>query len=330
MSDRERSVDGAGARQTRGLEDVTAVVLTFMRPRLAGDAVRSLMGVEGLPGHQIVVVVNGVGGLDDPALEREVQMVRLPRNLGPAGGFRAGMEEAFARPPTQWAYLCEDDIGLFPLPAPRVGSVLERVDDLGPSGNGIGAVVAYGRKFIGRGAHTVNVVPPSDGPDLLPVDVACWGATLVSRRVFDAGVLPDTNWFFGLEDFDFFCRVRKAGLGVVLDAGAARSVAAQQTSAGRDAAIRAERPNDADEAWRAYYHSRNSVELIRRHGNPSWYLWQSAYSARHLQRARSWEERSAIVRGLWHGARGRLGEDPRYGRQVGEFDASERVSPPAR
>jgi GT2 family glycosyltransferase len=331
MSDRGRSVVDVGGRGTGGLEGVTAVVLTFMRPRLAGDAVRSLMSVEGFPGQQIVVVVNGVGGLDDPDLEQEVTMVRLPRNLGPAGGFRAGMEEAFGRPSTQWAYLCEDDIGLFPLPAPRVTSVLQRVDDLGPSGTTVGAVVAYGRRFIGRGAHTINVVPPSgEAIDLVPVDAACWGATLVSRRVFEAGVLPDANWFFGLEDFDFFCRVRKAGLGVVLDATAARSVAAQQTSAGRDAAIRTERPNDADESWRAYYHSRNSVELIRRHGRPSWYVWQLAYSSRHLQRARSWSERSAIVRGLWHGALGRMGEDPRYGRQVGEFDASERLSPPAR
>lgn len=330
MSDRERSVDDAGVRQTRGLEDVMAVVLTFMRPRLAGDVVRSLMRVEGLPGSQIVVVVNGVGGLDEPALEREVQMVRLPRNLGPAGGFRAGMEAAFARPSTQWAYLCEDDIGLFSLPEPRVGSVLERVDDLGPSETPLGAVVAYGRKFIGRGAHTVNVVPPIDGPDLLPVDVACWGATLASRRVFDAGILPDPRWFFGLEDFDFFCRVRGEGLDVVLDATAARAVAAQQTSAGRDAAIGTERPNDADESWRAFYHSRNSVELIRRHGKPSWYLWQLAYSARHVQRARSRSERSAIVRGWWDGVRGRMGEDPRHGRQVGEFDASDRISPPAR
>jgi GT2 family glycosyltransferase len=209
--------------------------------------------------------------------------------------------------------------------------VLAQVADLGSSGTAVGAVVAYGRTFVGRGTHTVNVVPPSDSPvDLPPVDVACWGATLVSRRVFEAGVLPNPAWFFGLEDFDFFCRVREAGLGVVLDATAARAVAAQQTSAGRDAAIRAERPNDTDESWRIYYHSRNSVELIRRHGRPSWYAWQIVHSSRHFQLARSRSERSAIVRGLWHGIRGRLGEDPRYGRQVGEFGGSERVSPPAK
>src|SRR5271166_1299145 len=127
MNDPGRSVTHARTLQRRKLEDVTAVLLTYMRPRLAGDAVRSLMNVEGLSGDQIVVVVNGVGGLDDPVLERRVRMVRLPRNTGPAGGFRTGMEAAFARPSTQWAYLCEDDIGLFPLPAPRVAGVLERL-----------------------------------------------------------------------------------------------------------------------------------------------------------------------------------------------------------
>jgi GT2 family glycosyltransferase len=312
---------------SRKLDDVTAVVLTYRRPRLAGDTVRSLIDDEGLPGQQIVVVVNGVGGLDDPALEDRVRMVRLPRNTGPAGGFRSGLEAAFDRPTTAWAYLCEDDIGLFPLPVPRVAGVLERLGALEPSRPDIGAVVAYGRSFVGRGGHTVNVVPSGD---LVPVDVACWGATLVSRRVVEAGVLPDPNWFFGLEDFDFFCRVRKAGFEVVVDGEAARSVAAQQTSAGRDVAISVDRPNDSDEAWRAYYHSRNSIELARRYGKPDWYLWHLAYSARHLQRAGSRSERSAILRGLWDGARGRMGENARYGRRVGEFDGSDRSPPPTR
>ncbi len=301
-----------------------------MRPRLAGDVVRSLIEIEGFRGEQIIVVVNGVGGLDDPKLEGRVQMLRLSHNSGPAGGFREGMAAAFARPVTAWAYLCEDDVGLFSLPAPRVAGVLERLagaDGSRPGSSGttsVGAVVAYGRRFVGRGAHTVNVVPENDhARPFVPVDVACWGATLVSRRVFEAGVLPDPDWFFGLEDFDFFCRVRKAGLDVVVDAAAAQSVAEQQTSAGRDAAIRVDRPNDQREAWRSYYHSRNSVELARRHGKPSWHAWHLAYSARRLQLAGTRAERSAIIRGLWDGIRGRMGEEPRQGRQVGEFDPPE-------
>jgi GT2 family glycosyltransferase len=301
-------------------EGVAAVVLTYKRPGLAGSVVRSLLEAEGLPPDRIIVVVNGEGGLDDQVLEAQVRMVRLPRNTGPAGGFRAGLLDAVADPAIRWIYLCEDDVGLFDLPARRLDELLARVAGLGEP-HPVGAVVAYGRRFVGRGAHTVNFVPPAGGPgDLTRVDVACWGATLVSREVVDAGVLPDPEWFFGLEDFDFFCRVRQAGFEVLVDGVAARRVSEQQTVEGREAAHRDRRPTDEDEAWRAYYHARNSFALARSHGRPSWYAWHLAYSIRHLQAAHSRAERMAIARGLWDGALGRMGENRRYGRQVGEYD----------
>jgi GT2 family glycosyltransferase len=314
------SREGGGAPSAP--DGVTAVVLTHMRPGLAGNVTRSLLDGEGLPPDRIVVVVNGVGGLDDPALESEVRMVRLDRNVGPAGGFLAGLVEAFSDPSTEWAYLCEDDVGLFALPAPRLADVMGRIEAAGPGGPPIGAVTAYGRMFVGRGAHTVNLVPPSGSPNsLTPVDVTCWGATLISRAVVEAGILPDPTWFFGLEDFDYFCRIREAGFAVLVDDVAARQVAGTQTPAGRESALRDRRPDDAAEAWRAYYHARNSFALARRHGRPSWYAWHLAYSARLLQKARSGPERSAILHGLWDGVRGRMGENARYLRRVGEFDA---------
>ena len=243
--------------------------------------------------------------------------VRLPVNTGPAGGFRAGLEVATADPTCRWVYLCEDDVGLFDLPAPRVADLVARVAAAAPAHPALGAVVAYGRSFVGRGAHTVNVVPAR--ADLVPVDVACWGATLVDRRVVDDGVLPDPDLFFGVEDFDFFCAVRAAGYEVLVDGRAARAVAGQQTNDGREAALAADRPTDAAEAWRAYYHARNSLELVRRHGRPSWYGWHLAYTARHLQAARGRAERSAIAHGLWDGLRGRLGANPVYRRNTGEY-----------
>jgi len=247
-------------------------------------------------------------------------MLRLPENLGPAGGFKAGMIEAFSDTATRWAYLCEDDIGLLPLPAPRLGDLIDRINARG--GNHVGAVVAFGRNFARRGAHTVNIVPPEDTPqDLAPADVGSWGATVVSRSVFDAGVVPDTDWYFGLEDFDYYRRVAMAGYEVLVDGVAARRVAAQQTSIGREEALRRRRPVDIDEAWRGYYHARNSFEIARRHGHPGWHAWHLAYSIRKLQRARSGAERAAIAHGLWDGMRGRLGENPRYRRRVGEIDS---------
>jgi GT2 family glycosyltransferase len=282
--------------------------------------VRSLVQQEGLLPDQVIVVVNGSGGLEDPALESRVRLVRLPRNLGPAGGFGAGIMAAFDDPSVHWAYLCEDDVGLFSLPTPRLADVVRRAEVHGaPSGRPIGAVVAYGRRFVGRGAHTANLVPPTgEHCELVPVDVASWGATLLSRAVFDAGILPDPEWFFGLEDFDFFCRVREGGFDVLVDSVSARAVAHQQTSVGRAGAHEPHRPTDEREVWRSYYHARNSITLARRHGRPTWHMWHAAYSARHLQKATGYGERRAILHGLWDGIRGRHGENPDYGRTLGE------------
>ena len=303
------------------LDGVVAVVVTHLRPRLATATVRSLLEVEGFAPEQVVVVVNGQGGLDDPALEAAVRMVWLPDNTGPAGGFRRGLEEAFADPAVRFAYLCEDDMVLLHLPAPRLAGLLARVrarvgrDRAFP----VGAVVPFGRVFESHSGHTHNVVPRRGAPEeLVPVDVTTWGASLVAREVVEAGVLPDPELFFGFEDFDFFSRVRRAGLQVLVDVPCARRVAHRQTTSARDAALRDHRPVDADEPWRAYYLARNYFELARRHGRPSWYLWHLLYSARRLQLAGGRAERVAIVRGLLDGARGRLGIEPRYQRATGE------------
>ncbi|HUI02345.1 MAG TPA: glycosyltransferase [Acidimicrobiales bacterium] len=293
--------------------------MTHLRPRLAGATVRHLLEVEGFAPHRVVVVVNAQGGLDDPALEAAVRMVRLPTNTGPAGGFLRGITEAFADPGTRWAYLCEDDMVLLGLPAPRVADVLARVDERGSAPPPVGAVVPFGRAFVARSGHSVNVVPRRCPPtDLAPVDVTTWGATLLSRAVVERGVLPDPELFFGFEDFDFFCRVRAAGFAVMVDVPCARRVAHRQTSAARDAALAQERPNDADEPWRAFYLARNFFALARRHGRPSWLAWHVLFTVRRLQLASSAAERRAIVAGFADGVRGRLGTDPRYLRAVGE------------
>ena len=333
MNDRRERSSGSGERSAAtpvplAPASVTAVLLTHKRPRLATAAVRSLVQQEGFPPDRVVVVVNGAGGLEDEALEARVHMVRLPRNLGPAGGFAAGMEAAFSDPSVRWAYLCEDDVGLFSLPSPRVANVIDRAEARNRQpGRPVGAVVAYGRRFVGRGTYTVNLVPSEESThELVSVDVAMWGATLLAREVFDAGIRPDDVWFFGLEDFDFFCRVRKGGFEVLVDAVSARAVADQQTSAGRAEAVAAHRPTYDSEAWRWYYDTRNRILFTRRHGRPSWHLWNLAIEARHIQKASGRDERRARLHGLWDGARGRFGEHPGYGRTMGEHTATDEMT----
>lgn len=305
----------------RALEDVVAVVLTFRRPRLATQVVRALVEGEGLPPSQVILVVNGEGGLMDSDLEAAIQVLRLPRNLGPAGGFRAGMEAALRCPAARWAYLCEDDVGLFELPTGRLARVValaEAEDARHPDGPPVGAVVAYGSDFDARNGWATNH-EVDDGDGLEPVDTGAWGASLLSRRVLERGIFPDESFFFAYEDFDFWSRVRQGGFGILLDRESARVVRRSMTSAGRDEAFGGRRPLDSDEPWRAYYKARDYFAFARRHGSGRWLAWHWVYSVRRLQLARSRAERVAIVRGLWDGVRGRTGKNPSYVRTVGEL-----------
>jgi hypothetical protein len=278
------------------------------------------MADEGFPPDRIVLVVDRDGGLEDPALAASVRVIRLEANLGPAAGFRAGLQAAFVDPAVAFAYLCEDDVGLLGLPSPRVGSVRAAVDDYGATGGTVGAVVAYGRRFGRRRGTTDPFVPDPEGPRLQQVDVAAWGATLVSRRVLDEGVRPDDVWFFGYEDFDFFLKVRARGLAVLVDRDSGLAIsAATSTLAGRNAALSGERPDDAMEPWRAYYVARNFFELARRHGDRRWLFWHLAYSVRRLQLATTSSERRALLIGLSHGLVHHYGRNSRFVRAVGEL-----------
>lgn len=307
-----------GPTSQHEVAEVAALVLTHRRPRLATEVVRGLIEFERIPPHNIFLVVNGEGGLLDPELERSVQVVKLAENIGPAGGYRAGLLHIAAVTSVPWVYICEDDIGLFELPAPRIGRVIEAVGQL-PRSDRVGAVVAYGRHLDRRtGLASVHKVTNAS-PRFETVDVAAWGATLLSRSVLDAGVIPDASWFFGFEDFDFWLHVQKVGFAVLVDNESARVTSGRGVGFSREESFADERPNDAEEPWRAYYLARNFLELRRRWGTPRWTFWHLVKSARRLQLAPDGAHRRALVVGLRDGFLRRLGKNSEFQRVEGEF-----------
>lgn len=297
--------------------NAAAVVLTYRRPRLVTRVVRALVEDEGLPESQIVLVINGDGGLDDPALEQRINVLRLPENLGPAGGFRAGLEHARAAYATDWFYLCEDDDSALSMPR---GGLAELIEDLERWSNdhretSIGAVGVRGwdldhRTGVARQRAIAGVTRFES------VDMTEWGGTLLASRVLEAGLLPDPDWFWGSEDLDFFLRLRAAGFETFLDTQRAiPEIAGPQ----KQRALQAERPTNADEPWCNYYFTRNSLEMARRHGHLGWTLWQLLKSARRLQLGPTMRHRKAVVRGLADGLKGRMGKNPVFTREVGEW-----------
>lgn len=296
---------------------VVALVLTYRRPRLASETVRWLVEDEGIPASDVVLVVNGDGGLDDAALEERIEVLRLPENLGPAGGFARGLRHVQQTRDVDWIYLCEDDIGLYRLPTPRTRRVIDEAAAAEDAdGRPVGAVVAYGRDVDPRTGHTL---PHREfGPlPLEEIDMGQWGATLLSRRVLEAGVFPDESMFWGYEDLEFFLRARGAGFRILVDTECARAVNHKVTRPSRTWQRR--RPNRRQEPWTGYYAARNFFVLARRHGTWHWTVRHAATSAHRMSRATSGRARVAIARGFVDGLRGRTGKHPSFVRDVGEL-----------
>jgi len=295
---------------------VVALVLTYRRPGLATRSVRWLVDDEGIPPEDIVLVVNGEGGLDDPALEGAIEVLRLPENVGPAGGFARGLRHVLATRDGAWVYVCEDDVALYPLPTPRTERLIKEAEGADTQ-RPIGAVVAYGRDMDPRTGITYPHRVSTDEP-FEEIDMGQWGATLLSRRVLEANTFPDESMFWGYEDLEYFLAVRRAGFRVVVDTESARAVNDTVTRPARST-WKDVRPNRRQEPWTSYYAARNFFVLARRHGTWRWTAHHWAKSARRYQLASSRQQRSAIAHGFVDGLRRRDGKHPDFVRETGEL-----------
>jgi GT2 family glycosyltransferase len=280
---------------------VIAVVLTYRRPHLATQVVTDLLEAEKLDPSQVVLVVNGEGGLDDPELEKSIAVISLPQNLGPAGGFAYAMRHAIEVSRAPWIYMCEDDQRSNQLPTPRLADLIEetRRFEREVPGPPIGGVLASAMDVDMRMGGTHRLVIRSPEARFQEVDYGPWWGALVSRDVVTAGLFPDEKLFWWAEDLEYWLRVRAAGFRVIVDLAAHK--------ASRNKGV-------SDESWCAYYMARNQFHLRRRHGSFRWTLFHILKTVRRFQLAPSRQHRVAIVRGFVDGLRGRTGRNPSFSR----------------
>jgi GT2 family glycosyltransferase len=280
---------------------VVAAVLTYRRPHLASQVVADLLRNEGLDPGQVVLVVNGEGGLDDSDLEQRITVLSLPRNLGPAGGFAHALRHSLETFRAPWIYLCEDDQASNRLPSPRLRDLLDDVQrfERNVPGPPVGLVLASGMNIDMRTGRTHRLAIESSGSRFQEAGFGPWWGALLSRDVVTAGLLPDENMFWWAEDLEFCLRVRAAGFRVIVDLIGHKG--------SRNKGI-------SGESWCAYYMARNQFYLRRRHGNFRWTVLHVLKTVRRFQLAPSKAHRIAIVRGFIDGLRGRTGRNPSFSR----------------
>jgi len=251
-------------------ESVAVVVVTHNRADLLARMLDALV-VQTHPIATVIVVDNASGDHTPQVLARDdlpLHVIRSEENVGGSGGFRIGMERAYAG---GWdrIWLMDDDV----VPA---ADCLETLMGVDPGDTGHSDCLMCVREdldgvLVEKSAVTFDLrnplaVKPKTAsvettyatraamPPLVEIQVVAFEGFLVRRRVVDAVGLPDAEFFIFYDDADFALRARQAGFRIwaVRDAVLVRQLAFSQ--------------QHALDTWKGFYMYRNLFVVHFRHG----------------------------------------------------------------
>lgn len=262
---------------------VLAIVLTYDAPEAVVDCIQNLTHQQRRPDE--ILVVDNAGAraaataLAAAGLAQAATVHRTDANLGPAGGYSAGLAW-FLDSPHDAAWVMDDDC----VPDPDALAALER------------AAVATDRP-------TVVFPQEVDGLDGTLLNNPSWSGVWLPRQVVETVGLPRADFFWWMEDTEYFRHRMRAHDVPVIRVSDARTVQSRPRRGG------------PVPVWKYYYETRNSAYMYLRH-----HPWRPRPLAKWLLRivrrfggllVRSDQRAAAagaFLQGLLDGARGRLGK----------------------
>ena len=237
-----------------GQPSVVAVVVAYNRRVLLLEALAALKAQTAA--LTAVIVVDNFS--DDDSAETaqafwpEVELVRLTRNTGGAGGFATGMAMAIARHEPDWVWVMDDDTIPTPTALEELLVAVDRPD-----------VVLAGSRVVWTDGSDHPMNTPRRNPfarreelraaaelGVTPVRSSSFVSMLVSADRVKAAGLPIADYFIWNDDFEFSTRMLRRGRGLFVP----ESVVVHKTKARAN--------TDADPGARFYFEVRNKIWLM--------------------------------------------------------------------
>ena len=240
-----------------------AFVITYNRAEILGNTLDALLS-QTLPPEKIIVIDNASGDHTREVVQSKGPTVlyqRLPINSGPAGGANAGLKWGLSQK-YDWLYWGDDD------DPPQDVDTFERLMNMAAEKeeNPVGAVGEIGALWDWKQGRLIRLAD-DDLHGYLSVDFIAGGAQLIlNMQAVNKIGLPNPDYFFGLEDFEYSLRLRLAGYSLLVDGDTHFRRREQNGNLGlmSRSRLQARRPGEPrTKAVRQYYSTRNYINMMR-------------------------------------------------------------------
>lgn len=276
--------------------NVAAVVVTHNRPVLLAEVLDALRG-QTVPLARVIVVDNASEQPTQTLLAAadDLDVVRLERNVGGAGGFSAGVERG-VEAGYDWVWLLDDDA------VPRTDALERLLVQAAGQTTRIGAlctaVIEFGdialmhRRRFDPGTLAEPALPREDyAKPAAEIDTGSFVGFLLNAQAAREVGPPNASFFLAYDDTEYSLRLRESHWSIWLVPSA---VVDHKRSPGG-------RLRDGPYGIKHYYNLRNQLAVFRRYGSaPRWRLLVPVVKHAVLA-ARDW--RLASLRLWWRACR---------------------------
>lgn len=228
-----------------------------------------------------------------------VKYIRSDTNIGSAGGFHEGIRAAIEDNDMVW--LMDDDVSVDRTALERLLAAYEVLR----KGKKIGAVRSWG------GASDADFQSPERARSF------AWRGTLIPTEAIRMMGLPRDDYFLYGEDTEYSLRLSKRGYEFywVPDSRVQEKRLSDKIYRSASGSV----SSIYKDAFRLYYAHRNQFNIALQYRDMTTLLSTISYGLKviaffliNYDRKKSIKKITAVLCGLADGARGRLGEDPRY------------------
>ena len=235
-----------------------AFIITKDRPFELIETIKKLFS-QSFPPSYILVVDNGAQTESKDRIndlhDKKISHHSIGYNAGPAGGAYWGMKLIFEKG-YDWVLWVDDD------DPPKFENLIEDLFDIVHHNDNefLGMVGAVGERFD-RKKGTIIRLKDKQLTGYLEVDTISGNMfPLVSKRIFEKGILPNKELFFGFEELDFGLSLKRAGF-KILTSG--KLHLKHRKLAGRLNLISNKNQKKLySSLWREYYSARNLAFIL--------------------------------------------------------------------